>query len=421
MTPTRYSAVKGVEDILPPDTYIWQKIEETAKDVFSRYGFQELKPPIVEFTDIFVRSIGETTDIVEKEMYTFNDRAGRSITLRPEGTAGVVRCYVEKGLFNLPSPQRFFYSGPMFRYERPQKGRQRQFYQIGVEAFGVAEPQIDAEMLSMLNAFFEKIGLKEFSLELNSIGCKNCRPLFRTALIGFFSNRLNSLCPDCKRRYTVNPLRILDCKADACIGLRKGAPIIRDYLCGECKGHLGELLGLLNMLTVPYKLNPEMVRGLDYYTRTAFEVTSTALGAQSAVAAGGRYDMLVEEFGGPPTPAIGFAIGMERLSMLLKDRWQEMPLPDVFIASIGEDAKKEALKLSSALRTESLWVELGYEGASLRSQMRRADRVRANYVFIIGDDEIKEGRLKWKDLREGTEGEISLKDALNLLKTKNKL
>ncbi|MBI4824261.1 MAG: histidine--tRNA ligase [Nitrospirae bacterium] len=414
----RYSAVKGVADILPPDTYIWQEIQRTAREVFFRYGFQELIPPVMEFTDIFVRSIGETTDIVEKEMYTFNDRAGRSITLRPEGTAGIVRCYVEKNLFNLPQPQKFFYSGPMFRYERPQKGRQRQFYQLGAEAFSVAEPQIDAEILSMLMSFFENIRLDGFSLELNSIGCKNCRPAFRSALIGFFSDRLNSLCPDCKRRYTVNPLRILDCKVDACMRLRKGAPLIPNYLCTECKENFSELVSLLDMLTISYKLNPEMVRGLDYYTRTAFEVTCASLGAQNAVAAGGRYDTLVEEFGGPPTPAIGFAIGIERIAMLLKDKCLEMPLPDVFIATIGKEAKKQALKLSSSLRAEHLWVELGYEGGSLRSQMRRADRVRANYVFIIGDEELKEGRLKWKDLKEGSSGEVAIKDATEFIKTK---
>src|SRR3990170_769549 len=239
---TRYASLKGIQDILPPAISQWQKVEQTAKDVFSVYGFQELRAPIIESTDVFIRSIGETTDIVEKEMYTFPDKAGRSITLRPEGTAPVVRCYVQNRLYDLPSPQKFFYSGPMFRYERPQKGRFRQFYQIGVEAFGVAAPELDGEMLSMLKVFLERLGLKGLNFEVNSIGCEKCRPLFRQALKDFFSDRLDNFCPDCKRRYESNPLRILDCKVEKCIETRKGAPQVIDFLCDECEGHFGEVL-----------------------------------------------------------------------------------------------------------------------------------------------------------------------------------
>jgi histidyl-tRNA synthetase len=407
----KYSALKGAQDIYPPDVYIWQKIENVAKEVFSAYGFQEIRAPIIESTDIFIRSIGETTDIVEKEMYTFSDKAGRSLTLRPEGTAPVVRSYVENHLNNLPSPQKFFYSGPMFRYERPQAGRYRQFFQIGAEAFGVSEPKIDAEILSMLRLFFERLNLKDLIFEVNSIGCEQCRPDYKSAIRDFFSSKTKKLCPDCKRRIDVNPLRILDCKVDTCKKLKKGAPRVTDSLCGACEDHFNELLSLLELLKVPYVINPEMVRGLDYYTRTTFEITSKKLGAQNAVAAGGRYDRLVEDFGGPPTPAIGFAIGMERIKKLIKSSTkQENPAPKVFIATLGTRADKDALVIAGRLREKGTWVEVGYGGSSLKSQLRRADRLSARYVLIIGDDEISSGIVKWKKLSDGTQGEISFQD-----------
>ncbi|MEW6416609.1 MAG: histidine--tRNA ligase [Nitrospirota bacterium] len=416
---TRHIALKGMQDILPPDIYIWQKVEEVAKDVFSFYGFQELRAPIIESTDIFVRSIGETTDIVEKEMYTFSDKAGRSITLRPEGTAPVVRCYVENHLYTLPVPQKFFYSGPMFRYERPQAGRFRQFFQIGAEALGVGEPKIDAEIISMLRLFFERLGLKGLKFEVNSIGCEKCRPDYRKALQDFFSDKIERLCPDCKRRYDQNPLRILDCKVNECIKLRESAPHVTDFLCSECKEHFNILLSLLESLNISYVINPDMVRGLDYYTRTTFEVTSEQLGAQNAVAAGGRYDRLVEDFGGPPTPAIGFAIGMERITALLKSTGvQNVPVPKVFIATIGVPAEKEGFVIADWLRQKGIWVEIGYAGNSLRSQLRRADRLSANYVLIIGDDEINSGKLKWKRLSDGSQGEIPFHEVYDFFLTK---
>ncbi len=403
----KYSALKGTRDILPAEIHIWQRVEEVARDVFSVYGFQELRAPVIESTDIFIRSIGETTDIVEKEMYTFSDNAGRRITLRPEGTAPVVRCYVENHLYNLPVPQKFFYSGPMFRYERPQAGRFRQFFQIGAEAFGVGEPKVDAEILSMLRLFFKRLGLKGLNFEVNSIGCEKCRPDYRKALLDFFSVRIDGLCSDCKRRFDYNPLRILDCKVDACIKLRKGAPRVTDFLCSECKEHFNTFLSLLKLLNIPHVINPDMVRGLDYYTRTTFEVTSEQIGAQNAVAAGGRYDRLVEDFGGPPTPAIGFAIGMERITTLLKSSSnQKIPVPDVLIATIGAPAEKEGLVIADRLREKGIWVEVGYEGNSLKSQLRRANRLSADYVLIIGDDEVNSGKLKWKRLSDGSQGEI---------------
>ena len=416
---TRYSSLKGIQDILPPAISQWQKVEQTAKDVFSVYGFQELRAPIIESTDIFIRSIGETTDIVEKEMYTFSDKAGRSITLRPEGTAPVVRCYVQNRLYDLPSPQKFFYSGPMFRYERPQKGRFRQFYQIGVEALGTSDPKLDAEILFMLRLFLERIGLEGLSFEVNSIGCEKCRPDYKKALLNFLSGKIDEFCPDCKRRYTFNPLRILDCKVKECIKLRVGAPKVTDFLCNDCREHFDALLSLLRLHNFPHIINPDMVRGLDYYTRTTFEVTSTKLGAQNTVAAGGRYDRLVEEFGGPPTPAIGFAMGMERIVELLNalDRLK-IPAPRVFIATIGAPAEKVGLILAERLRGKGFWVEINYASSSLRSQLRKADRLSSAYVFMLGDDEISSGKIKWKRLSDGSQGEIPLDKVLDFFDNK---
>ncbi len=412
----KYSALKGIHDIFPPDSFIWQHVENTAKEIFSSYGFQELRAPIIESTEVFIRSIGESSDIVEKEMYTFNDKAGRRITLRPEGTAPVVRCYIENHLYNLPSPQKFFYSGPMFRYERPQAGRFRQFYQIGAEAFGISEPVIDAEILSLLKLFFERLGLKELNFQINSIGCDSCRPDFRKALLDFFSTKLEGLCPDCRRRYEINPLRILDCKVPDCIKLKEGAPVVIKYLCKECTEHFNSFQEYLKLLNIPFNINPNMVRGLDYYTRTTFEVTCEHLGAQNAVAAGGRYDKLVEEFGGPKTPAIGFAAGMERIISLLKDSGPiKIPAPKVFIASLDIESSKKALSIATDLREKGLWIELGYYGNSLKSQLRRADRISAEYVFIIGEDEIKSRKLKWKKLSDKTQGEIPFTEIDNFI------
>jgi histidyl-tRNA synthetase len=412
----KYSAVKGVQDVLPPDVYLWQRVEAVAEEVFGAFGFQEIRPPVMEFTDVFVRSIGETSDIVEKEMYTFDDKGGRSITLRPEGTAPIVRSYVQHHLYNRPSPQKFRYGGPMFRYERPQRGRLRQFYQLGAEAFGDAGPEIDAEVISMVRHFFERLGLGSLSFELNSIGDSECRPAYKDALKGFFAGKAESLCPDCVRRLEVNPLRILDCKVPGCIELRKGAPAVGDYLCGGCRDHFAELKGLLDLLGVPYALNPSMVRGLDYYTRTTFEVTSQALGSQNAVAAGGRYDGLVEEFGGPGTPAIGFALGVERLVELLREKAPPAPAPRVFIASIGSEAVRRAQVIADRLRAEGVWAETGSPASSLRSQMKRADKLGAEYVLFLGEDELGSGRAGWKRLADGAEGHVALSEVEGFFK-----
>jgi histidyl-tRNA synthetase len=406
----KYSAVKGVQDVFPPDVYLWQRVEAVAAQVYGAFGFQEMRPPIMEFTDVFVRSIGETSDIVEKEMYTFDDKGGRSITLRPEGTAPIVRSYVQNHLYNRPAPQKFRYGGPMFRYERPQRGRLRQFYQLGAEAFGDAGPEIDAEVISMLRHFFGRLGLGSLSFEINSIGDSRCRPAYKDALKGFFAGKAGSLCPDCVRRLEVNPLRILDCKVPGCIELRRDAPVVGDYLCVECREHFAKLKGLLDLLEVPYVVNPSMVRGLDYYTRTTFEVTSRALGAQNAVAAGGRYDGLVREFGGPDTPAIGFALGMERLVELLREKAPPAPAPRVFIANLGSDAVRRAQVIADRLRADGVWAETGAPGSSLRGQVKRADKLGAEYVLFLGEEELGSGRAGWKRLADGAEGQVALSE-----------
>lgn len=412
----KYSAPKGTHDILPPDTELWQETEATARELFKSYGYNEIRTPLFENTEIFIRSIGENTDIVEKEMYTFRDKADRSITLRPEGTASVVRCYIEHNLYNLPPPQKFFYTGPMFRYERPQKGRFRQFHQIGVEALGEAQPSLDAEMIALLSSFLKKIQLNGVNFEINSIGCEKCRPGYKSALTIFFEQKQGGFCPDCQRRYVSNPLRILDCKVSKCIELRQGAPIIPDYLCSDCKNHFNELSDRLEYLGIPFIVNPELVRGLDYYTKTTFEATSSHLGAQKAVAAGGRYDRLVEEFGGPPTPAIGFAIGMERIVTLLKENKNiSLPIPTFFIATIGRNADIEGLRIAEDLRQKAYRVEVHYGGSSLKSQLRKADRIGARFALIVGDDELKAGRIKWKNLHTKEQGEIEVNNITSIL------
>ncbi len=409
----KYRAIKGVQDILPPDVYLWQEVEATARQVFAPFGYREIRTPVMEFTEVFTRSIGETTDIVEKEMYTFNDRAGRSITLRPEGTAPVVRAYVENHLYSLPAPQKYYYIGPMFRYERPQKGRFRQFHQIGVEAFGEEDPRMDAEVLDMLRCFLERVGVDTLRFEVNSIGCDECRPIYRRALVDFLTGQMDSLCSDCRRRYEVNPLRVLDCKVTGCEEIKKKAPGITDYLCLGCRGHFDALLGYLELLKIPFSVNPAMVRGLDYYTGTTFEVTSESLGAQNTVAAGGRYDKLIEEFGGPAVPGIGFAIGMERLTALIKDRHGIVePVPAVYFAAIGAEAENAVYKLASEMRTKGIRVELDYSGASMKSRFRKADRLKATYVFILGEDELSRGTVGYKRLSDGEQGEINKDDVM---------
>ena len=397
----KYKTLKGLQDILPPDISVWQHIETGSRDIFKNYGYREIRLPIMESTDVFVRSIGETSDIVEKEMYTFQDKGGRSVTLRPEGTASFVRAYVEHHLYNNPAPQKYYYMGPMFRYERPQAFRYRQFYQIGAEAMGIEDPKLDAEIISMLSSILSGIGLEGLNFEITSIGCENCRPDYRSALKKFLNDKIEKFCGDCRRRYDVNPLRILDCKAPSCIESRQGSPPVTDFLCDNCKEHFDTLRGHLNILGIPHTINPNLVRGLDYYTKTAFEVSSESLGSQKAVAAGGRYDGMVDEFGGPPAPGIGFAIGMERIIPLIKHSMSEPVGPDLLFCTLGDEAAVKALLLTEQLRAEGLWVEMNLESASLRSQMRKANRIGAKNVVVLGENELKTGEITIKDMSTG--------------------
>ncbi len=411
----KYKTLKGLQDILPPDIAIWQQIENNTRNIFKSYGYQEIRLPIMESTDIFIRSIGETSDIVEKEMYTFQDKGGRSVTLRPEGTASFVRAYVEHHLYNNPAPQKYYYMGPMFRYERPQKFRYRQFYQIGAEAMGIEDPKLDAEIISMLSSILSSIGLKGLNFEITSIGCKKCRPDYITALKKHLGTKLESFCSDCQRRYDANPLRILDCKVPDCIESRKGSPPVVDHLCTECEDHFNKLKDHLIRLKVPHTINTNLVRGLDYYTKTAFEVSSENLGSQSAVAAGGRYDGMVKEFGGPPTPGIGFAIGMERIIPLIKDSTDTPDGPDLLICPLGEKAAEKAMLICEQLRAGGLWIEMNYDNTSLKSQMRKANRIKARHVIVMGDDELESGEFSIKNMANREETSVGL-DAAEIQK-----
>ena len=405
----KYSSIRGINDVLPGEAEKWQYIEAAARKVFGAYGFSEIKVPILEKTDLFTRSIGEDTDIVEKEMYTFPDRKGELLSLRPEGTASVVRSYVQHKMYSTSSLIKLYYFGPMFRYERPQKGRSRQFYQLGAEAIGISSPAVDAEVISMLFTFFNELGLKGLKLNLNSIGCRECRPGYKEKLLTYIGDSVEKLCENCQRRYRDNPLRVLDCKSHGCREETKDAPSILDHLCSSCSEDFDMLKGYMTALKLTFNVNDRMVRGLDYYTKTAFEITSENLGSQDAVAAGGRYDHLVEEVGGPPTPAIGYAIGMERLSLLLaEDEVRFRKSPDLFIATLGKEAYKRAFMLAHDLRTEGLRIEYDHEGKSLKAQMRKADNFGAAYVLILGEDEIKSGRAILKDMKGHEQDEIGL-------------
>jgi len=398
-----------MNDILPDAVATWQYIETNAHRIFKCFGFTEIRVPVVEKTELFCRSIGETTDIVEKEMYTFNDRSDNSLTLRPEGTASVMRSLIQHKLYNLDPIQKLYYFGPMFRYERPQKGRYRQFHQIGAEVIGVDDPKIDAQVLAMLSHFFREIGVTDVELQINSLGCPECRPAYRDTLIAFLEKKLDELCEDCKRRYTTNPLRALDCKSEGCKVATAQAPDMIDHLCAGCSEHFDAVKRHLDSIVVPYAINPRMVRGLDYYTKTTFEMVTGSLGAQNAVAAGGRYDGLVKELGGPELPGIGFAMGVERLALLLQNSDAvSAGSPDLFIAALGEPAVDECFRILTNLQRGDIRAEMDYSGKSLKAQMRRADKLQARYSLVIGEDEIGRGKAQLRDMTDGTQEEIGL-------------
>ncbi len=409
-------AVRGMNDILPDAVHWWQKVETTARQVLELYGYREIRTPIVEKLELFARSIGESTDIVEKEMYAFPDRKGQWLALRPEATASVVRAFIEHNLQADPSVRKFYTIGPMFRHERPQKGRYRQFHQIDAEVFGIDDPLLDAEVMAMLCDFLQRIGLKDIGLHVNSLGCSKCRPLFRDDLKAFLQDRASQLCPDCDRRRHVNPLRVFDCKVDRCREALTEAPELGRYLCEACRRHFDKVLHYLSHLHVPYAVDPRMVRGLDYYMRTTFEVITDRLGAQNAVGGGGRYDGLMRDLGGPDLPGIGFAIGMERVILLLQQEESlDFKKPDVFIAILGEKPVTEAFRLAQDLRAQGVAVELAHGGGSLKSQMRRADKLGASYVVIVGEEELAKGRVTVRHMAAKEQTEIALENVVTFL------
>jgi len=413
----KYKIIRGFHDILPGEIERWHFIENAAREVFESYGFNELRLPVIESTDIYCTGIGDTTDIVEKEMYTFDDRDGSSLTLRPEGTAGIVRSFIENSFYKKSPVSKFYYIGPMFRHERPQKGRYRGFNQIGCEFFGSANAAADAEIILMLWYFFQKIGFTDsVKIEINSIGDEESRNNFKTALVKYLTPLQEGLCDQCKRKLVTNPLRILDCKNERCKDITKEAPKITDYLSESSSLHFKMLIQILGELSVPYTINDKIVRGLDYYTETVFEFTTDKLGSQNAVAAGGRYNNLVEKMGGPSTPATGFALGLERIVLLHEQITDEefKFLTDVYIAWIGEDTYIPAMKIATDLRIRGKSVYIEHDSKSIKSQLKRANKLGAGYTVIIGEVELKSARITVRNMRESSEESIGITDTESL-------
>jgi histidyl-tRNA synthetase len=409
-------ALNGFKDLLPGEVELWQRLEALARDIFARFNFSEIRLPILEKTDLFSRAIGESTDIVEKEMYTFVDK---QVTMRPEATASLLRAYIEHGLHVQKPVQRLFTIGPMFRHERPQKGRLRQFHQMDAEVLGSASPRVDAEMMAMGAMLLGELGLS-VSLEMNSLGCPACRPGFRNSLLAFLDDRHQALCDDCKRRSSTNPLRVLDCKNPKCREQVLDAPSLLEHLCADCADHLSGVQEGLEQLGVQYSLNKFMVRGLDYYTRTTFEFITGDLGAQAAVGAGGRYDGLIEQLGGPRgVPGIGFALGMERLVLLLQQKETELVASgvDLLVAGLGEQSSRYGFGLTHALRTGGMRVVMDLEGRSLKSQMKQAGKLGVPYVLILGENELVEGKAVLRNMANQEQQEILLQDEATTVET----
>jgi len=404
-------AIKGTQDILPDVVYKNQFIEQTLLDIAGKFGFREIRTPVFEHTELFQRGVGETTDVVQKEMYTFDDKGGRSITLRPEGTAGAARAFLEHGLFNEALPQKLCYILNCYRYEKPQAGRWREFQQFGVEVLGAAHPAEDAEVISLANEIFAFLGVEGIKLELNSIGCPECRKNYHAALKEYFETRKDELCPTCLGRLEKNPMRILDCKSPICKEIAEGAPAIIDYICEDCSNHFESVKKYLDKMNIENTVNPRIVRGLDYYTRTVFEFVSTDIGAQGTVCGGGRYDGLIEELGGPHVPSLGFGLGTGRLLMLLEAQGIELPKPsgcDIYIAPMGENASYEAAAIVADLRAGGISAQTDVVGRSLKAQMKFADKIGAKYTMVLGDDEIASGKAKIKNMDSGEATETEL-------------
>jgi len=400
------SIPKGTKDMLPQDAYKWHYVESVARSTAAKFGFKEIRTPMFEHTELFLRGVGETTDIVTKEMYTFEDKGGRSMTLRPEGTAGVARCFIENGLFQGVMPMKAYYIASVFRYEKPQNGRLREHHQFGVECYGSDSPSADAEGIALAHSFLSEVGLDSLELNINSIGCPKCRAEYNAALKAYIGENLQNMCGQCRQRFDKNPLRILDCKEKACKAITAKAPKITDYLCEDCNAHFEKVQNLLSKQGITYKVNPGIVRGLDYYTRTVFEFVSTDIGAQGTVCGGGRYNNLVEEVGGKPTPAVGFGLGLERLLLVLENLNKLNACEehtDLYVLPIGENAKEYALSLVSKLRSEGISAETDIMDRGIKAQMKYADKSGARYVVALGDDEIASGTIKLKNMSDGKE------------------
>ena len=412
------NAPRGTKDILPDTVGQWTYVEEKIRDLCARYGYKEIRTPMFEHTELFHRGIGEGTDVVDKEMYTFTDRGDRSITLRPENTASAVRAYLQNKLYGDSSLTKLFYIGSMFRYDRPQAGRMREFHQFGVEALGESNPAVDAEIIMLAMDLLGGLGLKDLKLSLNSVGCPKCRPVYRKVLQDFFRDKLEDLCDDCKDRFERSPLRILDCKADADKPYMADAPKITDCLCEECQNHFHKVQHFLTEAGVEFELDARLVRGLDYYTKTAFEIKYPPLGAQSAVAGGGRYDGLIEEIGGNPTPAVGFATGLERVLLALEKQnlLPEMDTKtDAFVVALGEEAQGAAFKLLTKLRQAGLKAGMDYAGRSMKAQMKQANKANARFALIIGEDEVKEACVQLKDMEKSEQEKVSFDNIIEKL------
>ena len=405
---------KGTKDVLPQDSYKWQFVESTAREVAKLFQVKEIRTPTFEHTELFQRGVGDTTDIVTKEMYTFKDKGDRSITLKPEGTAGAVRAFIENGLANGVLPAKMYYITPAFRYERPQAGRLREFHQFGVEIFGAKAAQTDAECIVMADTLLKKLGLK-VKLYINSIGCPTCRAAYNKALKDFFAPKLDGLCHDCKTRFEKNPLRLLDCKEEECKKVNANAPSILDYLCEDCHAHFEEVKACLDLSGVEYEIDARIVRGLDYYTRTVFEFVSTAIGAQGTVCAGGRYDGLIASLGGNPMPAVGFAAGIERLLIVMEQTGVEIPsaeVPTVYLAGMDAECRKKAFELAVALRKNGVFAEIDHMERSVKAQFKYADKLGAKYVAVIGGNELADGVMNVKCMATGESEKVSFDQTL---------
>lgn len=402
---------KGTKDMLPAEAYKWHYVERIARATAQNFGFKEIRTPMFEHTELFLRGVGETTDIVNKEMYTFDDKGGRSMTLRPEGTAGVARCFIENGLQQGVMPMKAYYIASVFRYEKPQNGRLREHHQFGVECYGSDSPAADAEVIALADTFLRNAGLESLELNLNSIGCKDCRARYNAALKQYIGENLHNMCGQCQARFDKNPLRILDCKEEKCKAITKNAPKFLDFLCDDCRAHFEEVQGILRDLGIKFVVNPSIVRGLDYYTRTVFEFVSTDIGAQGTVCGGGRYNNLVEEVGGKPTPAVGFGLGLERLLLVLENTnglKAEEESVEYYFAPLGDSAKALCRELAFALRRKGVSAETDIMDRSVKAQMKYADKIGAKYVVVIGDDEIAKGVVSVKDMSDGSTQEKSI-------------